>query len=801
MPTRVPNLPSLDGSPPTRQAPDVLTATALDQSSDLDPDSFQTPDQTAAKDDFLRLAKLRFLTVDHAEAVLRQAQREDLAFFASDQWPEHIRRQRLQDGRPCLTINRLPGYVRQVTNEMRDGRPGIEVIAVDSGADPELAEVFQGIVQHIEANSDADVAYARASEAQVRTGRGWFRIIPEYADDTGFEQELRIRSIRNPNTVYFDPASQELDGSDGRYAFVVEDLPKSEFDQRFGADKRSTLETFARSGERLTDWMPEGKVRVAEYYYFEPHTRSIGLLANGHVIDMADLARPEILEALQALQIPPTPTKVREIDGRQLFWALINGGDILDGNADRTAGRPMPGRWVPIIPVYGEEIDSDGKIDYRGIIRDAVDAQRASNYWKSAKTEAVALAPKAPFVAEEGQIEGHEPEWQLANVKNFSVLKYKAKALDGHLIGPPQRNTAEPPIQAMSMLSMEAENDLRATAGFSYEVGSAEKRPEQSGRAIIARQKQGEIGNSHFAAHLSVSLRHAGRILVDLIPKYYDTPRVKRILGWDGQQREVLIHAGNPESAQQVAQTRAIAEEQVYDLAVGRYDVRCTAGISFASQRQQDQDTMTNIMQSNPAMASMLGDLFFGTMNSPIAKRAAARLQKSLPPELRDDAEQKAPPIPPELHQQMQQAQSLIDMLTKKVEEQTDQLNSRHDDNETKIRIAQIQADTAMAVAESKIVTQQTLSLLDARMKSVDRLVQIDLARMDAMASMAQAGSPSAAEANGPSSPPAPTPVPVPVAAPVPEPVPVAAPPFAGPPVAPPANLPAEAGPSAPPGA
>jgi len=711
---------------------------------------------------FITLAFDRWRTVDSAESELRKSQRECLDFVASDQWPQQIRQQRERDGRPCLTMNRLNGFVLQVTNEMRDARPGIEVLPVDNVTDPALAEVFQGLLQHIEANSDADVAYTRASKSQVRVGRGFFRIIPEYASDTGFEQELRIRSIRNHSTVYFDQASQEMDGSDARFCLIVEDIPIPEYDERWGEQSRRSLTEFSRVGEQLQTWMPEGKVRIAEYYCLVPKTRQIHQLKNGWVVDDDDLQKLQTaLQQQMALdpQTPPmdlTPVRSRQVEGRQLTWALINGGEILEGNEDKTAGRELPGRWIPIIPVYGEEIDRDGRVDYRGIIKDAIDAQRMNNYWKSAEAETVALAPKAPFIAEESQIENHEAEWQQANVKNVAVLKYKGRSVDGHLLPAPQRNTAEPPIQAMAMLAMQMENDLRATVGFSYDVGASEKRVEQSGRAILARQAQGEKGNSHFSANLAISLRHAGRILLDLIPSYYDTPRVKRILGRDGQGKSMVLHSGNPEDAAKIAQEQGIAESQIHDLSAGRYDIRVTAGVSYASQRQQDQELVANALQTNPALMQVIGDLFFKTLDSPIAERISQRMAKALPPELRDGEEGKPPAIPPQLQQQMQQAQSLIDSLTQRVNELTDEKLAHTQDNETKIEIAKIQSQTTLAVAESKIVTERTLALLDARMRQIEQLTQIDMARLQA----AQATQESSPDGQAPAPPPPSAPLP-----------------------------------------
>jgi len=755
MATRPPSHPALDGEPPISQPgassasvegrAGFKTESPTPPSPNPNSDGDTRVSQKAA--DFVALAMKRWQTIDAAESELRGDQREDLEFFASDQWPKDIKDQRDRDGRPCLTVNRLPGFVRQLTNEMRDARPGIEVIPVDNFSDPAKAEVRQGLIQHIEANSDADVAYTRATEAQVRTGRGFFRIVPEYASDTGFEQELRIKSIRNPNTVYFDHASQELDGSDARYAFIVDDLPIPEYDERFGEASRLSLTQFARSGETTSDWMPEGKVRVAEYYCFVPKTRTIHQLRNGWVVNDADLKKMTA-EYEEERQINPEvpqldliPVRSREVEGRQLTWALINGATILDGNDEKTAGRELPGLWIPIIPVYGEEIDLDGKVDYRGLVRDAKDAQRMTNFWRSAETETVALAPKAPHVAEVGQIEGFEEDWRTANIRNHSVLKYRAKALDGHLLPPPQRNTAEPPIQAMSMLALQMENDLRATVGFSYDVGSQEKRVEQSGRAILARQAQGEKGNSHFSAHLAISLRHAGRILLDLLPYYYDTPRVKRILGRDGQSKQVIVHAGNPQEAMTVATQQAMGEASIHDLSAGRYDVRVKAGVSYASQRQQDQELVANALQTNPALFQIIGDLFFKTLDSPIAERISQRLAKALPPELKDPEEGQPPPIPPQVQMQIQQMDKLIQALTQRLNEMTEEQKAKREELASKERIAEIEAKTQMAIEQAKIAADQaTLQIqLESQARQADRKIAADSANTERKVASAEA--------------------------------------------------------------
>lgn len=759
----------------------------------------QTPDdQKPARNpsvsaaDFVALSLRRWRVSNNAETKLRADFRDDLNFFASNQWPDDLKKQRDADGRPCLTINRLPGFVRQTTNEAHEARPGIEVDPVDNGADPYTAETFQGLIQHVESNSDADVAYDTAVASQARIGRGWFRILPEYASDESFEQELRIRRIRNPFTVYPDPAYQELDGRDMRHCHIVADIPNDEYDDRYGeTSPRATLAEFARAGEQAQDWMPEGKTRIAECYSFVPKVKTLCRMKNGEVYTQDKLADPTVQAHLAEAGVPLEPVLTRKVQGKQLTWCLHNAMTILEGNEDLSGPREMPGSFIPVFPVVGEEIDLDGRVDLKGIVRDAKDPQRMANYWKSAMTEAVALAPRAPWLAEEGQIEGREEEWKLANIRNIPVLRYKKVSIGGNtLVPPPQRNFGEPPIQAMAQLSMQAEQDLRATAGYSYDVGSHDPRAELSGKAILARQRQGEVGNSHYQANLAVALRHAGRVLIELLPFYYDTPRVKRILGRDGQARTVIVHAGNQQAAEAERQKQNAADLRIVDLSVGRYDVRVKAGVSFDSQRQQDSELMTNAIQAAPALMERIGDLYFGSFNGQAARRISKRLEKTLPPDLRDDEDGSGQPtIPPQVKQEMDKAQQFIDLQTKVINELTDAAKTKAAELESREAIAKIQAAAMIAVAQSKAISADGIALLEAKLRQIDTMVEIDRTHIETVLGAATSAPPDGTGDVGQAPPPATavppgTPSPSPVPSPVsPQPAGPAGTP-AGPPLA-----------------
>lgn len=597
-------------------------------------------------DSFILTARERWRTVEAAERELRAKQLEDLQFAAGEQWDRNLLKAREADGRPSLTIDRLSGPIKQVTNQQRQSKPAIQINPVDDGADPDTAEVLQGLIRRVELNSDADTVYQWACDHQVKAGRGFWRVIAEYAGDDTFEQELRIARIRNQFTVYMDPSGERPDGSDARFCFIVEDLSRDEFARRYPKKRAITLGDLASIGDCPPDWITEERIRIAEYYYVEDQPVTLRLLSNGGVIlDGDPLPKGASVRA------------TRTVSKRRVKWCVINAIEHLEEPRD------IPGPYIPVVQLLGEEWFIDGKIDYRGMVRMAKDPQRMTNYWKSAMTEAVALAPKAPWVGAEGQFEGH-PEWDLANIKNYSKLEYKPTTIAGSLAPPPQRNVAEPPIQAMAILSQQNENDLRAVTGF-FDVQGAEQRPEQSGKAILARQRQGETGNSHFLDNLGLAIRHTGRILLAQIPTIYDTPRVLRILGLDEQPKTVMV--GKQENAPQALPPGI---EKLHDPTLGRYDVTVTVGPSYQSRRQEAVEAMAMVFQANPNVFPLIGDLWVASQDWPGAKAVSERLKKMLPPQLQDN-EQSPEMQLQQLQQQMQQASQMLQIMQQELEAKT----------------------------------------------------------------------------------------------------------------------------------
>lgn len=614
-----------------------------------------------------------------AEAEQRRLELDDLKFLSGDQWPDQIKNQRAIENRPCLTVNRLPGFVQQITNEQRQNRPSIKVSPIGDGADQDTAKIIQGLIRHIEYYSSADVAYDTAFAGGAGPGRGFFRILTDYCDPESFDQEILIKRIANHFQVYMDPNYKEADGSDMQWCFVTEDMTKEAFKALYPDAEVSTMDDWRGEGDRFDGWLNDHGVRVAEYFYIEYDDEELWLLADGSSVLPSQLDK-EAFKKAESLFKQKRKTKIPRVK-----WRKINGLEILEET-------DLPGEYIPIIPVFGNELNVDGKRIYEGIIRHAKDPQRMRNFWTSAATEAIALAPRAPFIVAEGQLEGHADQWQTANTKSHSFLQYRPISFNGQSAPPPQRNAVEPPVQAIMTSLAQSDQDLYATTNI-YKPTVGDEQPDQSGVAIQRLNTQAQTSNFHFIDNLSRALRHAGRIIVQWIPHIYDGPRTIRIIGDDGTEDLLKV---NQAIGEDDSQSRS------YSLDKGDYDVTIDVGPSYQTRRQEAVASMLDFIKSYPPGAQLVGDLLVKNMDWPGAREVAERLRKIVPPGIADDPNKKSPPIPPEAQQQMSQMNQMIQMLTQELQAAASEIKTRKFDLESKERIALINAQTQLQIAAMK---------------------------------------------------------------------------------------------------
>lgn len=601
-----------------------------------------TPETGDAELKVLELARARRKSCITAESRTRTEAIDDVKFSAGEQWPEAVRNFRNADPtaiRPCLVINKTGQYVRQVVNDSRQNSPNIHVFPVGDGSDKEVAEIMNGLIRDIEQRTDADISYDTAIESSARAGEGYWRLVSRYIEDQpkldskkAFEQELAFQRIRNFATVHMDPSALCPAGSDSQYCFIDSWMEEEEFEAEYGSEKMAGLDTLG-TGENEPVWMQDGKVLVAEYYSIEEdQKRTLALLKSGSQVILEEQAEP-VAEKLIVAK--------RKVTLSRCVWRKITGNTVLEKTI-------WPCRYIPVFRVIGEEFEIEGQTIYQGLIRPMKDSQRMYNYWVSAATEKGALETKSPYIGAEGQFTGHERQWKNANKVPYAYLEYKMVELEGNLAPPPARTTASFAGAADVQMAQLSANDMNSISGI-YKAGLGDESNEKSGRALLAKQREGDTSTFHYIDNLARAQRHCGRVLVEVLPKYLTGERIVRIVGEDGNDKMTTING-----TQEDPETKAIS--RINDITIGRYDVKVNIGPSYNTRRQESADSMMGFIQAVPSAGQAIMDLFAQAMDWPGADAIAARLKKIMPPELTADDEEGQTFTPAMVRQMIQKA-------------------------------------------------------------------------------------------------------------------------------------------------
>jgi hypothetical protein len=658
--------------------------------------------------DILATARSRLDMAVSALAESREDEIDDLRFYAGSpdnhwQWPSDVLATRgavqgqTINARPTLTINKLPQHVRQVTNDMRQNRPGAKVIPVDDNADVEVAEIFNGMIRHIEYISDADVAYDTACENQVSYGEGYIRLLTEYCDDNTFDQDIKIGRVRNSFSVYMDPTIQDPTGSDAKWCFITEDLTKAEYARMYpDATPITTLQSLGVGDQSISNWLNEDTVRIADYYYIDYNRTTLNLYP-GNQTAFEGTPEDKMMREMYG-----KPKRSRESDRPVVKYCKINGYEILEE-------REWAGKWIPVIRIIGNEFEVDGRLYVSGLVRNAKDAQRMYNYWVSQEAEMLALAPKAPFIGYGGQFEGYEDKWKTANTQNWPYLEVNPDVTDGQGAVLPLPQRAQPPMASSGLLQAKAgaSEDIKSTTG-QYNASLGMGSNERSGKAILARQREGDVGTYHYGDNLMRGVRHVARQLVDLIPKIYDTQRIARIIGEDGETKMVKINPEQEQPVNKIVDQSGIVIEKIYNPGVGKYDVVATTGPGYATKRQEALEAMAQLLQGNPDLWSVAGDLFVKNMDWPGAQEMSARFKKTIDPKFLA-SDDKTPELQAAEQQieamgaEMEQMHQMLQNVSKSIEVQ----EQRRKDYEAEIKA--YQAETQRITATQAGMNEQQI--------------------------------------------------------------------------------------------
>jgi hypothetical protein len=531
---------------------------------------------------FLEKMRLRAQRAREADRDNRSEATRDMEFRVGvGQWPKEALEARLASDRPALTINKIPQFIRQVTGDIRQMKPALKAYGVDDNGDKERAEVVTSLLRYIENRSDATDAYFRAVDSQVTSGIGHWRVDTEVCDEDTGEQDITIRTVDDQINVLWDPDTVKANKEDAQFCFVPVDMTMDAFREKYpnasaagfdtAADYRGSMSGTSADGEW---WSHNDTIRIAEYW-----------------------------------------ERKESKGGVEVWRSVVSHSETLEPAEKR------PGKYIPIIPVIGEEIRIGPRVYRHGMVRFLRDPQQRYNYWVTAETEIVALQPKSPYLVTETQVEDHLDQWTRANQDNLPFLTYTPDAQ----APPPQR--VQPPVssQGFSEGIAQAAEDMKAVTGI-YDASLGQRSNETSGKAIMARQREGDVGTYVYVDNFLRAIKHTGRVILDLIPSIYDTTRTLRIIGEDGAVDEMKIN--------QPVGAAIEGEDAAYDndVRIGKYDIFVQAGPSYTTKREEAREGMMAFIQAFPPAGPIIGDLIATAQDWPHADKIAERLKSLLPP-------------------------------------------------------------------------------------------------------------------------------------------------------------------------
>ncbi len=603
---------------------------------------------------------------------VRKIALDDMKFGrGSDQWDEQAKRART--GRPMYTMNLLPSFIRQVVNDARQNKPNIRVRPVDSTADPATAEVMNGLIRHIEAISHADIAYDTAIDNAASCGFGFLVIDIDYVHDDTFDMDIKVRRVANPFSIVFDPLSTAADGSDWRFAFEIQEFAKADFKKRW---PDAECEEFEGDDIKMP-WITAETVRVAKYWARDEVEREVLQLENGMVVDAETYA--EMMGQPGAVGV----SNSRKVKGWKVIHRIITGREVLETVE-------WPGRYIPISPCFGDEINIEGKRKFHSLFHDAKDAQRIYNYYQSAAVEMTALNPKVPWIGKKGAFDNSPEKWSTANVISHSYLEWEGDT-------PPVRAPSSNLPAAELQMSLVGNENIKRIIGIQDAgLGVKAQGGVESGVTVKRRKIESDTATFHFIDNLTRCIRFAGEIMVDLIPKVYNQARIIRVLGEDGTSKLAAVgpngQPGPPEF------------KHVYDLTAGKYDLIVNAGPSYTTRREEASAEMGEFLRNAPQVAGIVMDLMLKNLDWPGADEMAQRIKGTMPPHI-IDPNQPAPPPPPDPEMAKAQAQTAEAQARFQLDQQIAAANAQLEQQTLEVQ-TKIKMDADASANEQKLVLE-----------------------------------------------------------------------------------------------
>jgi hypothetical protein len=674
-------------------------------------------------EDLIQKSLKRFKITAESESESRRQALEDLKFsIGTGQWDESVKANREIEGKPCLTINRAPAFLRQYTGEERQHRPAMLVSPVGSGADLEVAKIHQGVLRHTEVVSVADVTYDNSYDMMMRIGWCPWRIKVDYVHERSFDQEPRIEAIENPFAVYLSPVRRP-DGTDPLWGHVVTDYSKEDYEAEFGETDMVKLHFPTSQGNAEPDWVTKDGARVAEYWWMDLQRKMLCQLDNGSVLLEEEIAK---IERDPAGKFRRNQLRDRIVDQRETTIRKVN--CVIHDAMRVLKTYEYLGMYLPFPEVNGVRLNVNGKVYRAGMVRDYRDAQRIYDFMVTRQVEQVDMVSKDPLWVPDANAQYGE-DYRQMNRKNFSHLFFKAYDGEGRQLPQPARAGREAPIQAMTEVIKQADYDMKSVIGiYGSSLGEEAGSAQESGFAIMNRREQSDTGAVTWHDNLNRAIMWQGKILLDLWPKLINAARVQRIVNPDDSVKHAVVfnsQYSDPAEAQQHLNEQ-LGLKKAYDVGAGTYDLVLSSGPMYATARKEAFKALTAVISENPEMMlPMVGDIWAKNADFPDADVLAARFKKMLPPNLQDESAEDAQSKLLALQSQLQQLSQAHDLMVQELSRADDTIRTKRLDLESRERVALMNNWTQLMLQRLKSHDVAAQAQMDAQLEAITQRLSV----------------------------------------------------------------------------
>lgn len=639
---------------------------------------------------------------EDADRYNREQAITDLDFERGMQWDERDRAARELKGLPCITVNVAQQYTGQVVGDFLQNETSIKVLPREDG-DTAIADIRSELIRSIELQSKASRVFASSFGQMVACGISNFRIDVDYAYEDAFDKDIFIRDIPDPLAVRWDPLAFDPTGRDAKYCFVADELTKDEYKAKYpDAAEPSILERDLRGTAQSSCWVGQrDTILVPEYWSIVEKPRTIGMTVEGKSQDLTDLPRRKWPKL--AIDSDTKQPIIREkVKCKYAVRQLTNGLEPLDDPYELRLSR------LPIIRVSGREVRVNGERTRFGIIRHLRDDQLMKNYLRSIRTEIIMKAARVNFIAQASSVAGRERDW------GDNTLVYADNT-------PAPTEVTSRNLTAMITEEEFFTKDMAEVTGI-FEASRGMPSNETSGRAILARQSEGDTATIVYHTNMTDAQQEAGEVINELIPTVYDTARTIRTVGPDLAVK--LVRINDPASKD------ANGKPDAVDLTLGKYDVTISTGPSYATRRQEGVMQLMELAQRAPQVVEVAADIIVGEMDLVNGQQLQERIKRAMPPQvLGEDADDG------KSEEELQQAK---DKAQEAQQIQQLQLQMQMQGAQADIRLKVAQA--AKAEAEAKKAQAEAMRGPDQAPQQPLELMVQELRLKQAQADQAEAG-------------------------------------------------------------